>query len=83
MHGLGFAGALEEVGLQAAGSLRAIASFNLGVELGQLAFVAVLACAVGMLGRAARIAVVPWPRLASLLVGGAGIFWCLERISPA
>ena len=83
VHGLGFAGALEEVGLQAAGSLRAIASFNLGVELGQLAFVAVLACAVGMLGRAARIAVVPWPRLASLLVGGAGIFWCLERISPA
>lgn len=81
IHGLGFAGALEEVGLQAAGSLRAIACFNFGVELGQLAFVAALAASAWVLRRTTWLESLPWPRLASLLVGGAGVFWCLERIS--
>lgn len=81
VHGLGFAGALEEVGLQAAGSLRAIACFNFGVELGQLAFVAALAASAWVLRRTSRLESLPWPRLASLLVGGAGVFWCLERVS--
>ena len=40
MHGLGFANALRDLGTQAAGALVALGGFNVGVELGQLAVVA-------------------------------------------
>jgi len=83
IHGLGFAGALEEVGMQAADSLMAIASFNVGVEVGQLVFVGALAAASLALRRVASLQSLPWPRLASLLIGGAGVFWCLERVTTA
>ncbi|HRI51340.1 MAG TPA: HupE/UreJ family protein [Pseudomonadota bacterium] len=39
MHGFGFASVLKEVGLPKAGLLWSLLSFNLGVELGQLAVV--------------------------------------------
>jgi hypothetical protein len=42
LHGLGFAGALGEIGLPAGDTPLALLSFNAGVELGQLAFVAVV-----------------------------------------
>jgi hypothetical protein len=42
VHGLGFAGALAELGLPRAALATALLGFNLGVELGQLAFVAAL-----------------------------------------
>jgi hydrogenase/urease accessory protein HupE len=42
LHGMGFAGALAEVGLPAGEIPTALAAFNLGIELGQLAVVAVL-----------------------------------------
>ena len=42
LHGMGFAGALAEVGLPSGEIPTALAAFNLGIELGQLAVVAVL-----------------------------------------
>ncbi len=51
LHGFGFAGALTEVGLPQKAIPAALAFFNVGVEVGQLAFVAVV---VGMLAAAAR-----------------------------
>ena len=39
LHGLGFAGALGEIGLRSPDVPLALLSFNLGVEVGQLAFV--------------------------------------------
>jgi hypothetical protein len=42
LHGLGFAGALSELGLPRGELPVALASFNIGVELGQLAFVAAI-----------------------------------------
>jgi len=49
LHGLGFAGALAEVGLPTAEIPLALFSFNVGIELGQLAFVgAVLLVAAGL-----------------------------------
>ena len=41
MHGLGFAGALKEIGLPQNHLLVALLTFNVGVELGQLLVVAV------------------------------------------
>jgi hypothetical protein len=39
VHGLGFANALRELGVDAAGVFASLGGFNLGVELGQLAIV--------------------------------------------
>lgn len=44
VHGLGFAGALKENGLPAGERVSALFGFNLGVELGQLAFVLGVSC---------------------------------------
>lgn len=80
LHGLGFAGALSEIGLPAGEIPAALLAFNLGIEAGQLAFVAVvLTC-----GWALRAAPVHWPaRLAhapAYVIGSLAAFWFLERI---
>jgi hydrogenase/urease accessory protein HupE len=81
LHGLGFAGALREIGLPAGDVPLALASFNAGVEAGQIAFVA-LVLGVGWLGT--RLAGPPprWGRLIPVYTMGAlAAFWCFERIA--
>ena len=79
LHGLGFAGALAEIGLPAREVPLALAAFNVGVELGQLAFVAALV----LLGAAATAAPrlrVPGTRRAKVAVGyGIGAFPTLRQ----
>jgi hydrogenase/urease accessory protein HupE len=81
LHGFGFAGALSAAGLPPARVPLALVSFNIGVEIGQLVFVALLALA----GFAVRRVGIAWPRRAGLvpayLVGSLGAFWLLQRIS--
>jgi hypothetical protein len=81
LHGLGFAGALREIGLPAGEVPLALASFNAGVEAGQIAFVAVMLGA-GWLG--ARLAGPP-PRWGMLVpvyaMGTLAACWCLERLA--
>jgi hydrogenase/urease accessory protein HupE len=79
LHGFGFAGALREAGLPAEAIPLALFSFNLGIEIGQLAFVALALCAFFVasvcLGRIpAAIGRVP-----AYAIGSLGVFWCLER----
>jgi hydrogenase/urease accessory protein HupE len=63
LHGFGFAGALSEVGLPEGHIPIALLFFNLGVEAGQLLFVAaVLALVAGM-----RRTGMAWPRWAGLV----------------
>jgi len=54
--------------------------FNLGVEVGQLAFVAV----VLLLVRAFKVLAIAWPAWARLLpayvVGSLGAFWTVQRV---
>jgi len=52
LHGFGFAGALAEVGLPHHAIPIALLFFNLGVEIGQLVFVAAVVAAGGMFRRA-------------------------------
>lgn len=79
VHGLGFAGALNSLGLPAREIPAALLFFNCGVEIGQLLFVAawfVLAAA----GRRLMLAVPPRAKLASIY--GLGILascWFLDR----
>ena len=55
LHGFGFAGALVELGLPQGDIPLALLAFNIGVELGQLAFIAVLLTAVHAVRRFATI----------------------------
>jgi hypothetical protein len=78
VHGFGFASALGELGLQGAAIARALVGFNLGIEIGQLLFVAVFMPALVLLrrGRGARLV----PRIASLVVAVVGAYWFVQRV---
>ncbi len=79
LHGFGFAGALSEIGLPAQAIPFALAFFNVGVELGQLAFV-LLALGVFFLLKKTPI---NWSKAQVLLaygVGGTAAFWMIERV---
>jgi hypothetical protein len=84
LHGLGFAGALREIGLPEGAVPLALFSFNAGIELAQLTLVALLAAAVPAL-RAAQLPGprLPAPILASHALGAAGAFLLLERLAGA
>ena len=79
LHGFGFASALTSAGLPRAELPLALLSFNVGVEIGQLAFVLL----VLLLERAFRILQIHWPRWAAALpgyaVGCVGAFWSIQR----
>ncbi len=79
LHGLGFAGALAELGLPAGERPLALVSFNLGVEGGQLAVILV---AVVLLALAARFGR-PRARLVrplSITIAGVGLYWAIARL---
>jgi hypothetical protein len=80
LHGLGFAGVLEEVGLPSGQFVPALVSFNVGVELGQLAVIGAAYLAVGIWGHNKT-----WyrPRVVipvSATVAVVGMFWTLQRV---
>jgi hydrogenase/urease accessory protein HupE len=79
LHGFGFASALLDVGLPERHVPAALLSFNVGVELGQLAAIAI---AGGVRLLAARLRVPePWWRGGTVYVmGTAAAFWFVERL---
>jgi hydrogenase/urease accessory protein HupE len=78
VHGFGFASALGELGLKESAIVRALVGFNVGVEIGQLIFVALFLPALAVLkrGRGASLT----PRIASVAVAIVGSYWLGERI---
>ncbi len=80
LHGFGFAGALTAAGLPAGEIPLALFSFNLGIEIGQLAFVLAVVAARRLLRGAFALAP-SWTRLGpAYAVGCASAFWLFERI---
>ena len=81
LHGLGFAGALTELGLAPREIPLALLFFNVGVEIGQLMFVVTFLA----LAWALRQLQVSWPRWAEPLpayaIGTVAAFWFIERTS--
>ena len=81
LHGFGFAGALGEVGLPHNEVPLALLMFNVGVELGQLLFIAVIVAIVFLLNRLRP----EWPRWLSQVpaygIGGIAAFWLIERVA--
>lgn len=81
LHGLGFAGALAAVGIPPQAIPTALLAFNVGVELGQLAFVAVLLTATAVLARL-RIARPAWSAyVAPYAIGVVAAYWTLARLA--
>jgi hypothetical protein len=81
LHGFGFAGALSEIGMPQDYIPSALLFFNLGVEAGQLAFVAVVLGAGAALRRLWR----PLPAWGALvppyLIGILAMFWVIQRVA--
>jgi len=80
LHGMGFAGVLTELGLPRSDFVTALIAFNVGVELGQLAVIAIAFLAVGVwFGKK------PWYRQrivipGSLAIAAMGAWWTVERV---
>jgi len=79
LHGFGFSSALTSAGLPRADLAFALLGFNIGVEIGQLAFVLLVVA----LERAFRVLQIRWPRWVTALpgyaVGTLGAFWTIQR----
>jgi hydrogenase/urease accessory protein HupE len=79
LHGFGFASGLTSMGLPKAEIPLALLLFNVGVELGQVAFVLL----VILLERSFRVLEVHWPRLVEhfpgYAVGTLGAYWTIQR----
>jgi hydrogenase/urease accessory protein HupE len=80
LHGLGFAGALGEIGLRSADIAPALLFFNLGVEAGQLVFVVLLVIIHQSIREAMRTRLRPLNPVVGYALGVMAMFWFLERL---
>jgi len=81
LHGLGFASALSEVGLPSHELPAALFAFNLGVEVGQVAFILVVFGLRELMRRSSpRIEQLAYWSL-TYLIGGIASSWVLDRVS--
>ncbi|MBP2237015.1 hypothetical protein J2Z31_003529 [Sinorhizobium kostiense] len=81
LHGFGFAGALSETGLPTTHIPLALLFFNLGVEFGQLLFVAVV-LALAAVARRFPLPLPPWgQRVPAYAIGSIAMFWTLQRLA--
>lgn len=81
LHGFGFATGLSTIGIPRREVVQGLLWFNVGVELGQLAFVAAVLAMV----RSFRALETRWPawieRLPGYAIGACGAWWTLERVA--
>lgn len=79
LHGFGFASGLSTVGMPKAEIPFALLAFNIGVELGQLVFVALILLSY----RALRVLQFHWPRWVEFVpgyaIGSLGAYWTIQR----
>jgi len=79
LHGFGFASGLSTTGMPKAELPLALLFFNVGVELGQLVFIAIALA----LERSFRVLEIRWPRAVEALpgyaVGSLGAYWTIQR----
>ncbi|MBB4396267.1 HupE/UreJ family protein [Bradyrhizobium sp. ERR14] len=89
IHGFGFAGALHEIGLPPDAIVPALAAFNIGVEIGQIAIVALMVPLLGLLDRVTMVGPDEPARATRLVysvsaaIGLLGGYWLLTRVLEA
>lgn len=85
LHGFGFAGALAEIGLPQGSIPIALLFFNVGIELGQLLFVALIVVSITFVRRLARrinARPPPWAgAVPAYAIGSIAAFWVIDRIA--
>jgi hydrogenase/urease accessory protein HupE len=79
-HGLGFAGALSEIGVPQHEVPLALFMFNVGVETGQLLFIAVVISLIAVLKRLPLTAPQGAWRLLPYSIGSVAAFWTIDRV---
>jgi hydrogenase/urease accessory protein HupE len=81
LHGLGFAGALSEVGLPQGHIPLALLFFSVGVEIGQLIFIAAVLSLVAVIQRI-RIPIPRWGEFVPpYAIGTVAMFWIIQRVA--
>jgi len=80
LHGLGFAGALAEVGLPADEIPVALFAFNIGIELGQILFVGLILVSWHVLARFPRRLGRAGQLIPAYVIGSLAALWAFERI---
>ena len=85
LHGFGFASALREVGLPQTAIPVALLFFNVGVEVGQLFFIASVFAVIALARQIMRRLALPQPawawRVLPYTIGSVAMFWVIERVS--
>jgi len=81
LHGFGFAGALSEIGLPQNHIPAALFFFNVGVELGQLAFIAMVLSCIALVRRI-PLRLPSWAELVPpYAIGSIAMFWVVQRVA--
>jgi len=78
VHGFGFAGVLKELALPSSALAGSLVTFNVGVEIAQVAIVALVVPALYGLTRTRLHA--PLTRVASVVILSLGLFWLYQRV---
>ncbi len=78
LHGLGFAGALNDIGINNDDLLFSLLFFNVGIEVGQLLVLPIFGFFIWILSR--NIFKKGINQYASYFIGGLGSFWLIERV---
>ena len=81
VHGLGFAGALYEIGVPQHAVPLALLMFNVGVETGQIIFVISVSLLLAGLSRLHGHTALALVRATPYAVGGVAAFWTIDRVS--
>ena len=85
LHGFGFAGALAEIGLPQISIPIALLFFNVGVEIGQLLFIASVFAAIALVQQITRRIDLPrsaWAwAVPPYAIGSLAVFWVMQRIA--
>lgn len=79
LHGLGFSSVLDEIGVSSTSFISALFGFNLGVEIGQLAIIAVCLLLVGLWFGKKSWYRPYFSKPASVVIGLVGLFWFAQR----
>ena len=81
VHGLGFAGALYEIGVPQNAVPLALLMFNLGVETGQVLFVVTVSMLLAGLHRLHSHTALQLARATPYAIGGIAAFWTIDRVT--
>jgi len=81
LHGFGFADALMEIGLPQSDVPLSLMTFNLGVEAGQLIFVAAAVVVLRAAGAVSTIQPAPARQFGAYIIGTAAMLWLVSRFA--